>query len=52
VPVSVTALTAGVLERGNVRELGDLVREWTGKATVLATNDSQKDGSFTVSGLP
>jgi iron complex outermembrane recepter protein len=27
-------------------------REWTGKASVPATNDSQKDGSFTVSGLP
>jgi iron complex outermembrane receptor protein len=140
VPVSVTALTAGVLERGNVRELGDLVKlspglaiaygsqpgnfsismrgigtfsngiavesdvavvvddvpygfqaaafqdlidvdrvevlrgpqstlfgksaiagvlnivtaapthEWTGKATALATNDSEKNGSFTVSG--
>jgi iron complex outermembrane recepter protein len=23
-------------------------REWTGKASVLATNDSEKDGSFTV----
>src|SRR5271155_5924113 len=26
VPVSVTALTSAVLERGNVRELGDLVK--------------------------
>lgn len=38
VPVSVTALTAGVLERGNVRELGDLVKLSPGLAIAYGSN--------------
>jgi len=45
VPVSVTALTAGVLERGNVRELGDLVKLSPG---LRITYDSQP-GNFNIS---
>src|SRR5882757_4700995 len=45
VPVSVTALTAGVLERSNVRELGDLVKLSPG---LTITYDSQP-GNFNIS---
>ncbi|MDB6104788.1 MAG: TonB-dependent receptor, partial [Gammaproteobacteria bacterium] len=45
VPVSVTALTAGVLERGNVRELADLVKLSPG---LTITYDTQP-GNFNIS---
>src|SRR5882724_698690 len=45
VPVSVTALTAGVLQRSNVRELGDLVKLSPG---LRITYDS-KPGNFNIS---
>jgi iron complex outermembrane receptor protein len=43
--VSVTALTKGVLERGNVRELADLVKLSPG---LTVTYDSQP-GNFNIS---
>ena len=45
VPVAVTALTAGVLERANVRELGDLVKMSPG---LVITYGSQP-GNFAIS---
>jgi iron complex outermembrane receptor protein len=45
VPVSVTALTAGVLERGNVRELGDLVKLSPG----LTIGYGSQPGNFSIS---
>jgi iron complex outermembrane receptor protein len=45
VPVSVTALTAGVLERGNVRELGDLVKLSPG----LTIAYGSQPGNFSIS---
>ncbi|MDB6104169.1 MAG: TonB-dependent receptor, partial [Gammaproteobacteria bacterium] len=45
VPVSVTALTAGVLERGNVRELADLLKLSPG---LTITYDTQP-GNFNIS---
>jgi iron complex outermembrane receptor protein len=45
VPVSVTALTTGVLERGNVRELADLVKLSPG---LTITYDTQP-GNFNIS---
>jgi iron complex outermembrane recepter protein len=45
VPVSVTALTSGVLERGNVRELGDLVKLSPG----LTIAYGSQPGNFSIS---
>jgi iron complex outermembrane receptor protein len=45
VPVSVTALTAGVLERGNIRELGDLVKLAPG----LVIQYGSQPGNFSIS---
>jgi iron complex outermembrane receptor protein len=45
VPVSVTALTAGVLERGNTRELGDLVKLSPG----LTISYGSQPGNFAIS---
>ena len=45
VPVAVTALTAGVLERGNARELGDLVKLSPG----LTIQYGSQPGNFSIS---
>jgi iron complex outermembrane receptor protein len=45
VPVSVTALTAGILERGNVRELGDLAKLSPG----LTIAYGSQPGNFSIS---
>jgi iron complex outermembrane receptor protein len=45
VPVAVTALTAGVLERGNARELGDLVKLSRG----LTIQYGSQPGNFSIS---
>jgi len=45
VPVSVTALTSAVLERGNVRELGDLVKLSPG----LTIGYGSQPGNFSIS---
>jgi len=45
VPVAVTALTAGVLERGNARELGDLVKLSPG----LTIAYGSQPGNFAIS---